>query len=276
MKFLYQHQESGFVRTHQPCPCGQHQGCYSERADKSGYCFSCSQNIVPNKPAIPSVQMTHIHSPKPSPILHTVPDDNIHPSMFGVTNSPFCRTCERVTGRKPYSYYAIGAFGNDVLFWYRDFERVVRNKKTVRFQSNGFNRRKDVHPHSITGAFMPFWGEEHLPRFPRIMDVFVVESEKTAIYCQFVFHWALWLGCGGATGCTRRKIERVKHLLAPKRLFVLFDNDDGGKSGTETALANFKRCGLSANAVSVSDLFPNAPKGFDMADCILAGSGVQL
>lgn len=125
---------------------------------------------------------------------------------------------------------------------------------------------------------MPFWGEEHLQTFlnTSLTDIFFVESEKTVIYCQFTFRWALWLGCGGANGCTHGKIERIKHLLSEKRLFLLFDNDDGGKTGTETALRNFQRSGLSANALSVSDLFEQAPKGADLADCIVAGSGVQL
>lgn len=266
-----------FVATHLPCPCGQHKGCYSERKDGSGYCFSCGKSITASKPA-PTLHTHYVHSPKPAPILHTIPKEDIYPSTYNVLESPFSMTCKLVTRKCPTQHYYIGAFGNDVLFWYRDFERVARNKKTVRFHANGFNRRKDVHPHTITGVFMPFWGEELLQEFANthFTDVFFVESEKTTIYCQHVFSSGLWLGCGGANGCTRHKIGRIKHLLAEKRLFVLFDNDEGGESGTNTALANFKRCGLSAYALSVSDMFPNAPKGFDLADCILAGSGVQL
>lgn len=278
MKILYQNQEiSGFTATHLPCQCGQHNHCYSQRADGSGFCFSCGKNF-------PSNDRTTYAPPRPiqpqrtAPTLHTFTDADIHPSVFGIPQSPFCRTCEAVTGVKPESWYYLGAFGNDTLFWYRDFERVVRQKKTVRFHANGFNRRKDVNPHTMKGAFTPFWGEEHLQTFVNTphSDVFIVESEKTAIYCQFMFRWALWLGCGGSNGCTRGKIERVKHLLSEKRVFVLFDNDTGGKDGTNTAIANFKRCEMSASALSVSDLFPNAPTGCDLADAIVAGKGVTL
>lgn len=277
MQILYKSQDiSGFIATHKDCPCGEHKGCYSQRADGSGLCFSCGKNHPAND------RTTYAPAPqrpiRTAPTLHTFTDIDIHPSVFGIPQSPFCRTCERVTGVKPESWYYLGAYGNDVIFWYRDFERVVRQKKTVRFQSNGFNRRKDVNPHTVKGVFTPFWGEEHLQTFANAAhsDVFIVESEKTAIYCQFTFRWALWLGCGGSNGCTRGKIERVKHLLSEKRVFVLFDNDDGGKSGTETAIANFKRCGLSASALSVSDVFPNAPTGCDLADAIILGKGVKL
>jgi hypothetical protein len=195
--------------------------------------------------------------------------------MFGVPQSPFCRTCERITGVRPEAHYYIGAVRDDVIFWHRDFAGVVRQKKTVRFHANGFNRRKDVPPHTISGVFTPFWGEEHLPKFLNTAhsDIFIVESEKTAIYSQFTHRWALWLACGGANGCTRPKIERVKHLLCEKRVFVLFDNDEGGANGAKTAIANFGRCGIRAVALSVSDLFPNAPAGCDLADAIVAAGG---
>lgn len=278
MQALYKNQElSGFIATHQDCPCGEHKGCYSLRSDGSGLCFSCGKNHPVNRTQDRTVT-TYTPKPRTAPTLQSISHDQIHPSVFGIPQSPFCRTCERVTGVKPESWYYLGAYGNDVIFWYRDFERVVRQKKTVRFHANGFNRRKDVHPHTMTGVFTPFWGEEHLQSFANTphSDVFIVESEKTAIYCQFMFRWALWLGCGGSNGCTRGKIERVKHLLSEKRVFVLFDNDTGGKDGTNTAIANFKRCEMSASALSVSDLFPNAPTGCDLADAIVAGKGVTL
>jgi hypothetical protein len=264
---------SAFTATHQQCPCGQHRGCYALRNDNSGYCFSCGKNFPANdreRRAVPT------SPPKPAaPRLYALNENQIFPSVFGVPKSPFCRTCERITGFRPEAHYYIGAFGNDVVFWYRDFARVVRQKKTVRFHTNGFNRRKDVPPHTIKGAFTPFWGEEHLQKFVNtpLSDVFIVESEKTAIYCQFTHRWALWLACGGANGCTRAKIERVQHLLSEKRVFVLFDHDEGGRNGAKTAIANFGRCGIRATALSVSDLFPNAPAGVDLADAIVAGKG---
>jgi hypothetical protein len=268
----------GFTATHQQCPCGQHKGCYALRADNSGYCFSCGKNFPANdRRAVP----TRSSPPKTAPaetVLHSIDETEVAPSMFGVPKSPFCRTCERITGVKPQAHYYIGAFGNDVVFWYRDFARVVRQKKTVRFHANGFNRRKDVPPHTIKGVFTPFWGEEHLQKFVNTphTDIFIVESEKTAIYCQFTHRWALWLACGGANGCTRAKIERVKHLLSEKRVFVLFDHDEGGANGAKTAISNFRSCGMRAVALSVSDLFPSAPTGCDLADAIVAGRGVQL
>lgn len=214
-------------------------------------------------------------SSTPAKTLRTISFDEIHPSMCGVTRSPFLKTGERITGSNPASYYYIGADGNNVVFWYRDFTGAVRNQKVVQFHENGFNRRKDVHPYTIKGAWMPFWGEEWLEKYNRtiLTKIFFVESEKTAIYCQIMFREALWLGCGGSNGCTRGKIERVKHLLATKNLFVLFDNDDGGKHGTTAALKAFKQCGLSASVLAVSDIFPNADDGMDMADCIVAIKG---
>jgi hypothetical protein len=286
-----QAEKTGFTVTHQQCPCGQHKGCYALRNDNSGYCFSCGKNFpssdrknttastVPTSPPTKNFFALHTTSPpKPAPALHTISENDIAPSMFGVPKSPFCRTCERITGVKPQSRYYIGAFGNDVIFWHRDFAGVVRQKKTVKFQANGFNRRKDVPPHTISGAFTPFWGEEHLQTFVNTphTDIFIVESEKTAVYCQFTHRWALWLGCGGANGCTRAKIERVQHLLSEKRVFILFDNDEGGANGAKTAISNFRSCGIRATALSVSDLFPKAPAGCDLADAIVAAKGVRL
>jgi hypothetical protein len=273
-----QAEKTGFIATHQQCPCGQHRGCYALRNDNSGYCFSCGRNFptAENRRAVP----TRISPPppKPAPALHTISENDIAPSMFGVPGSPFCRTCERITGVKPESQYYIGAVRDDVIFWHRDFAGVVRQKKTVRFHANGFNRRKDVPPHTIKGVFTPFWGEEHLPKFLNTphTDIFIVESEKTAVYCQFTHRWALWLGCGGANGCTRAKIERVRHLLCEKRVFILFDHDEGGANGAKTAISNFRSCGIRATALSVSDLFPNAPAGVDLADAIVAAKGVRL
>jgi hypothetical protein len=267
-----QAEKTGFTATHQQCPCGQHRGCYALRNDNSGYCFSCGKNF-PSSDRKNTTALTR--PPKQAATLHTISENDISPSMFGVPKSAFCRTCERITGVKPQAHYYIGAFGNDVVFWYRDFARVVRQKKTVRFHANGFNRRKDVPPHTIKGAFTPFWGEEHLQTFVNTAhtDIFIVESEKTAIYAQFTHRWALWLACGGANGCTRPKIDRVKHLLSEKRVFVLFDHDEGGENGAKTAIANFGRCGMRATALSVSDLFPNAPAGCDLADAIVAAGG---
>jgi hypothetical protein len=298
MKILYRNQDiSGFVKTHQDCFCGQHKGCYSQRPDGSGFCFSCGKNFPSgnrtNRPTTytkltstvsKSGQSNRptIYTPAPpqrtAPILHTFSNDEILPSAFGTLKSPFCSTCERVTGVKPESWYYLGAFGNDVVFWYRDFERVVRQKKTIRFEANGFKRRRDVNPYVMEGVFTPFWGEEHLQEFVNtpLTDIFIVESEKTAIYSQFTFQWALWLGCGGSKGCTPNKIERCKHLFSEKRVFVLFDNDSGGESGTKSALQNFKCCGVSANAVSVNDLFSDAPSGCDIADYIVSVKGGVL
>jgi hypothetical protein len=267
-----QAEKTGFTATHQQCPCGQHRGCYALRADASGYCFSCGKNFPTNdreRRAVPT------SPPKTAPRLYALNENQMFPSVFGVSESAFCRTCERITGVKPEAHYYIGAVRDDVIFWHRDFQGVVRQKKTVRFHANGFNRRRDVPPHTISGAFTPFWGEEHLQKFLNtpLSDVFIVESEKTAIYCQFTHKWALWLACGGANGCTRAKIERVRHLLCEKRVFVLFDYDEGGKNGAKTAIANFGRCGIRAVALSVSDLFPNAPAGCDLADAIVAAGG---
>jgi hypothetical protein len=266
-----QAEKTGFTATHQQCPCGQHRGCYALRADNSGYCFSCGRNFptAENRRAVPT------SPPKPAPALHTISENDIAPSMFGVPESAFCRTCERVTGVRPEAHYYIGAVRDDVIFWHRDFAGVVRQKKIVKFHANGFSRRKDVPPHTIKGVFTPFWGEEHLQKFVNTphTDIFIVESEKTAIYSQFTHRWALWLACGGANGCTRAKIERVQHLLSEKRVFVLFDHDEGGRNGAKTAISNFQRCGIRAVALSVSDLFPNAPAGVDLADAIVAGRG---
>ena len=124
---------------------------------------------------------------------------------------------------------------------------------------------------------MPFWGEEHLQTFVNttLTDIFIVESEKTAIYCQIALQRALYLGCNGANGCTRSKIERVKHLLSEKRVFVLFDKDDGGECAPK-AVTNFQDCGIRAYAMSMAEMFPDAPVGSDVADVIIERSGVTL
>jgi hypothetical protein len=285
MKVLdYNQAQSGFVKTHQPCPCGQHKGCYSERENGSGYCHSCGKNHPSS-----NLATTYTYQPAPQPIQlaiepQIVSDAEIHLSLFDIPTSRFCALCEQVTGRKPQSLYYLGAYGNDVIFWYRDFMRVVRNAKRINYSENGFNRNKSVNPYmmynSANSFITPFWGEEHLQTFltTNLTDIFIVESEKTAIYaqCSSQFRWALWLACGGASLCTVSKIERVKHLLSEKRVFVLFDKDSGGESSTAPALQNFKRAGVSASALFTADLYPNAPQGCDLADAILAASGVQV
>lgn len=268
--------QSAFVKTHQSCPCGLHKNCYSERTDGSGFCFSCNKNI---KSETSQYRTDTVVKPasKPSP-LRVMQDELIHRSQFGVPKSPFCNTCEQITGKKPQQFYYLGAFGNDVLFFYRDFERVVRNKKTVRYEKNGFNRRKDVHPYIEKGCFMPFWGEEHLEAFvnTHLTDIIFVESEKSAIYGQLTLKNFLWLGTSSSTGCTRHKIERIKHLLHGKRLFVMFDADEAGEKGAETAINNFARSGLSAKKLNITDIFSNAPAKSDIADAIVAAKGVTL
>jgi hypothetical protein len=265
------------------CPCGQSSDAFHKLVGHSegGKCWStkCGQKFIP--PARQNYRTSAYYPPLPQqqpPVLPVIANDEVLPSIFGIPKSPFCQLCKRITGIDPAIFYWLGAYRNDVVFWYRDFERVVRNKKNIRYQANGFNRRKDVKPEFKEGYYTPFWGEEHLQEFNALglTDIFIVESEKTAIYGQFSFSWALWLGSNGAWGCTVSKIDRIKHLLTGKRLFVLFDNDKGGQDGTASAIKNFKQCGVRADALLTSDIVPNAPAGCDLADAILAAKGVTL
>lgn len=278
MQILYKSQDiSGFVKTHQPCPHCGHKECSSERADGSTFCFSCGKNTPAN------TRTSYTPAPQrpiaPAKPIQAVPDCDIHPTMFGVSQSPFITTFRRIMGDSPRGY--IGASGDAITFWYRDFAGVVRNGKEMRYQVNGFNRVEED-PKMLylakNGFVIPFWGENLLPYFTSagLTDVFFVESEKSALYAQAMFRRYLWLGCSSATGCVIKKIERCKHLLSDKRLFMLFDNDDAGEEGASQAIANFKRCGLVASTVSVKDIFPDAKDKDDIADAIIRAKGVKL
>jgi hypothetical protein len=287
-------EKTGFTRTNLDCRCGQHKKCYAVREDESAYCFSCGQNFPTDKPRYQTLAWqgarkpdtyraatakAAVQEPKAIPYAETIE------SMRDVAQnrSHFCRLMHEITGQNPAWHYGVGAFGNDVVFWYRDYKRIVRNAKRMTIMPNGFNRDKTGGARFLYkaehGYSIPFFGEEFLPECVERDDVHrvvIVESEKSVLYAQYVFEKYLWLGASGSNGCTTAKIERVAHLLSKKRVFVLFDNDDGGVKGTESALRNFKRCGIEATALRLRDLIADAPEHFDIADAIVSAKGVVL
>lgn len=186
--------------------------------------------------------------------------------------APFFQHVERVTGCNPHRYWCLGARGNEVWFVHRDFTGTIRNVKSVWYTENGYNRDRQRSARYLykrdDGYIVPFWSEEMLMAAEN-RDVIFVESEKTVLYAQSVFKKMVWLGCGGAMGCTPDKIKRVRHLLAESAVFVLFDNDDAGKRGAEVARRNIAACGLRCRSLQTSDFFPEVLDGEDVADVMV-------
>jgi hypothetical protein len=280
MKILYQHQEqSSFTATHLPCPCGEHHGCYSQRADGSGLCFSCGKNHPANTRTSAYTPPRPIAPPSPPKPIQIVPDTAIFPTMFGVATSPFWLTFKRITGTTPYGYIGIhNRQQSDIVFWYRNYEGKVLRGKVIRYNPSGFRRCKKENGEKELSIWLgeqgtptPLWNEELLPLSGNV-DVVLLESEKSAAYALEMIRGFLWLATGGTGGANDTKIRAVADLLHGRRVFTMFDNDKAGNEATEATIQRLRKYGVSAYPLRPQELFPTIPEKWDIADVITEGA----
>lgn len=136
--------------------------------------------------------------------------------------------------------YCVGGWGDGrVVFWLIDSEGHPRAAKLMRYLPDG-HRDKEEHPGWIynQGALRnqfdpeghtilkPLFGGHLLKRYPQA-DAYIVESEKTAIFCAIYFgdyDRRLWLATAGK-GNLRE--ELLRPLINQRRAIALVPDKDG-------------------------------------------------
>jgi hypothetical protein len=98
-------------------------------------------------------------------------------------------------------YGVTSDYKGNVVFWYMDVEGRICYDKVMKY---GFDGHRD---HNFGGSrhyktsdgytARPFYGNNLLHDWDGESDLFLVESEKTALICAIVFPEYTWISCGG-------------------------------------------------------------------------------
>ena len=178
-------------------------------------------------------------------------------------------------------FLLIGISGALIMGTFFFGNKISKGSLSMRRRSasaqNGFHRDKQFPPrflyksedgfgqclfgeHQLQSGFVQYDGTQYDAK----SKIFLVESEKTAVIMSHVQPQFIWLATGGASGLTKAKAR----VLKGRYVFILYDCDDGGRTGANNAFAILKDVGAKAQIFNQFSLFPNAPAGYDFADCI--------
>jgi hypothetical protein len=148
------------------------------------------------------------------------------------------------------------------LFFYRDKADRFTNCKEIVY-GPGLHRNKAISPKFTftkgQGYSAGLFGEHNLKK-PGV--IILVESEKTAILCDYWRPEHVWLATGGASGMTRQKAE----VLRDRKVRIAVDSDKAGRDNAKTTLARLEEIGINAKIV---DLYLDKQDGFDLADYLI-------
>lgn len=160
----------------------------------------------------------------------------------------------------------IGTEVDMTVFYFRNKEGLWMNKKKGRYDIHG-NRDKDFGFYSLKAPDDErYYGlclfGEHLMSDK---DVWIVESEKTAVIASWHYPQFDWVGCGSASGLSDGNGETNDKIsvLKDKKVVWLCDADIAGRSNS--SLRNLERHKINHRVV---DLFNDRDDGYDIADAI--------
>ena len=140
----------------------------------------------------------------------------------------------RLCGQAAYSIwdtYQIGATAEGAtIFWYIDYNGVVRSGKEIKYQSDGHRDKTHFPPvtwahkdldfaRKFTGdtLLQPLYGEHLLNARPDA-KVAIVESEKTAALMSAFYPNNIWLACGGSQGI--KNADKLKPLRGRRVILI--------------------------------------------------------
>lgn len=178
--------------------------------------------------SVPQVTAVRIAEPKPQLPAGIIPDVYLKESLLG--ESDFTRWLLTVFPAEAVAEaarrYQLGTtrqgdrlgsrHDGNVIFWQRTADGELRAGKIMQYGPDGHRRGNPYWVHSalIRNGQLPsdwnlrqcLFGEHLLAQYPD-MEVALVESEKTAVFCSLRFPGKLWLATGGCGGLSQEKLQ---------------------------------------------------------------------
>jgi hypothetical protein len=227
-----------------------------------GYCHSCSGVSFPgNKIRGFSPQNSNQESS-----INYVPNEKVLNTIYPLNDNPFHQFLFKQFSSRAKNIvkkYRIGITKDGAtIFWYRDINGHFRNGKVVFYTANGKrDKNKLIYYLYKTSDGYPLclFNEYYLKDYPFHKPVYLVESEKTALYMQEVFPEKTFLATGGANGLTKAKAR----VLKGRNVVFINDCDDAGRRAAKNAKTLFSKLGIK---IEVLDLDPNLNNGKDALD----------
>lgn len=149
-----------------------------------------------------------------------------------------------------------------VLFHYQNMEGQITTTKTIVYQAN-LKRDKSIAPKFLKGHIPCLYGEHILQEDHREKEVFLVESEKSALICSAYLSEYQWIATGGAGKLTDSNLK----VLTGRNVFICFDSDVAGRQYADKNRQMLEKSGITARVI---DLFPERNDGYDIADYLIS------
>ncbi|MGM9704507.1 MAG: DUF6371 domain-containing protein [Prevotella sp.] len=178
-----------------------------------------------------------------------------------------------------YRLYQIGTskkWGGSAVFWQVDSQGAVRTGKIMLYDAKTGKRVKEPQPHVCWvhtemrlkdyHLCQCFFGEHLLPLYPD-KQVFIVESEKTAVIASHFMPDVLWIATGGKNGCFN---ERAIHVLTGRDVVLM--PDLGATQEWQVKLPMLRKVCRSASVNDVLETMATDEQrnqGLDIADFLL-------
>lgn len=182
--------------------------------------------------------------------------------------------------------YRIGTsrkWGGAAVFWQVDCSNRVRTGKIMLYDATTGKRVKHPQPHVCWvhtemkqkdyNLRQCFFGEHLLPLYPD-KQVFIVESEKTAVIASHFMPDVLWIATGGKNGCFN---ERAVSVLAGRDVVLMPD-----LGVTQEWQGKLPILDKACHSVSVNDVLETMAtdeqrsQGLDIADFLLMEDTPQM
>lgn len=175
--------------------------------------------------------------------------------------------------------YRIGTskkWGGSAVFWQVDCQGSVRTGKIMLYDAKTGKRVKEPQSHvcwvhtemKLKDYHLRqcFFGEHLLPLYPD-KQVFIVESEKTAVIASHFMPDVLWITTGGKNGCFN---EQAIHVLAGREVVLI--PDLGATQEWQGKLPMLRKVCRSASVNDVLETIATDEQrslGLDIADFLL-------
>lgn len=252
--------------------CGARRGVATgTRTDGSTitYCHACRAINTPTTNGVVFRQPSKHEQPAPQEHVPTVtnePTTNLHRFLIGLPQAgePMAMHLRQ---------WCVGSCGDETVFAYGNVA-----SKFVAYATDGKRLKHKKMGWYPTGQSIPLFGVQWLSSptpftdyrdwskhtYDKSTTVVLVESEKSAVLASFLMPQCIWLACGGLSGLAERKAR----VLRDRRVMVLFDNDEAGRTGTATATQLLKQA--RATVLPTPDLYTATdPDGYDIGDWVI-------
>lgn len=182
--------------------------------------------------------------------------------------------------------YRIGTskkWGGAAVFWQVDCSDHVRTGKIMLYDAKTGKRVKEPQPHVCWvhtemrlkdyNLRQCFFGEHLFPLYPD-KQVFILESEKTAVIASHFMPNVLWIATGGKNGCFN---ERAARALAGKDVVLM--PDLGATQEWQGKLPMLRKVCRSASVNDILETMATDEQrkaGLDIADFLLMEDTPQM